>query len=106
MFQLQPKGLHPGFIAAIVLACVLLITIIIVVVLWKFKVQPNTKTYGESVMDDAAHSCLRTEAIHTYAHVPAHTHWHGGAMECLLSAWTDSCAVMCSVLYQHYNGMQ
>lgn len=49
---------------------------------------------------------IHTEAIHTYTHVPAYTHWHGGAMECLLSAWTDSCAVMCSVLYQRYSEVQ
>ncbi|KAK7468043.1 hypothetical protein BaRGS_00036747 [Batillaria attramentaria] len=41
----KDDGLHPGIIAAIVIACVVLILLLVVVLLWKLKVYPRTKTY-------------------------------------------------------------
>lgn len=68
----QPKDekerLHPGVIAAIVLACVLLVAIIVLIVLWKVKVHPNTKTYGESISDGLPYLLMQPAPTHAYTH--------------------------------------
>jgi len=51
MLSLQEKGkkgLHPGYIALIVVVSLLILAVIIFVLVYIFKIRPNAKTHGMS----------------------------------------------------------